>query len=379
MRRSLGIAALICLAGASAAIAENKKEDLEKYEEKIREQKQRLKNALSKEGSLHQELKKISGKVDRLNQQIDELDSQRSGLHSKISDSEKTIEKLKDEISAKKGSVANVLRTLYMQGEPTYLKALVASRTADEFRWRGYLARKWMEKDQSVIRSYREMIDQLKSRKTRLEADEDESRKTMRELTKSRAQLSQERADRSELLAMVKNQRDYYEKSIRELEQAAKDLQHLMETLQNEKKGEESIFLKMRGQLPLPVPGAIEKKFGPYFDSKFSAKLFHKGIDIRAPEGKPIVAVFDGRVIFSDWFVGYGKILIVDHGSGYFTLYAHLKDTAKKVGESVQAGETIARVGDSGSLKGSYLYFELRHKGISQDPWPWFAASSRQK
>jgi septal ring factor EnvC (AmiA/AmiB activator) len=104
---------------------------------------------------------------------------------------------------------------------------------------------------------------------------------------------------------------------------------------------------------------------------------FNRGIEIAAAQGKDIVAVAEGAVIYADWFKGYGRLIIVDHGSGYFTLYAHASDILVKAGEAVRGGHVIGKVGDSGSLEGPQLYFELRHKGKPQDPLAWLQPRER--
>jgi septal ring factor EnvC (AmiA/AmiB activator) len=76
-------------------------------------------------------------------------------------------------------------------------------------------------------------------------------------------------------------------------------------------------------------------------------------------------------VIYADWFKGYGHLIILDHGGGYFTLYAHASEIQARLGDSVSRGQVIGKVGDTGSLEGAQLYFELRHKGKPQDPLAW--------
>jgi septal ring factor EnvC (AmiA/AmiB activator) len=112
--------------------------------------------------------------------------------------------------------------------------------------------------------------------------------------------------------------------------------------------------------------------FGKVKHPEFSAELFRKGIDIEAPYGEQIRAVEGGRVIFADRFPGYGKMMVVDHGDRYYTVYAHLSELLKKNGETVRKGEPIALVGDSDSLAGARLYFEIRKDGKPLDPVPWF-------
>jgi len=95
------------------------------------------------------------------------------------------------------------------------------------------------------------------------------------------------------------------------------------------------------------------------------------GVDVEAPAGAPVRAIAPGRVVHAGWFKGYGNLVIVDHGEGYHTLVAHLASMQTAMGEEVDAGTVLGTVGDSGSLKGPYLYFEIREKGRPVDPRPW--------
>ena len=95
-------------------------------------------------------------------------------------------------------------------------------------------------------------------------------------------------------------------------------------------------------------------------------------LDLSAPAGAQIHAVFDGQVIFADYFKGYGNMVIVDHGGGFFSLYAHAATIMKKVGATVARNDIVASVGDTDSSKGPMLYFEIRYQGKPVDPSPWF-------
>ena len=99
--------------------------------------------------------------------------------------------------------------------------------------------------------------------------------------------------------------------------------------------------------------------------------IFQKGIEISAKQGKEIKAIYGGKVLYADWFKGYGNIVIIDHGDSYYSLSAHLSKILKRTGDRVEAGEVIALAGDTGSLKGPCLYFELRHHGKPLNPLHW--------
>jgi len=111
--------------------------------------------------------------------------------------------------------------------------------------------------------------------------------------------------------------------------------------------------------------------FGKVVDPRFNTVTVQNGLDLSAPAGAPVHAVAPGRVVHAGWFKGYGNLVIVDHGDGFHTLVAHLASMRTAQGEDVEAGTVLGTVGDSGSLKGPYLYFELRKGGKPVDPAPW--------
>jgi septal ring factor EnvC (AmiA/AmiB activator) len=145
-------------------------------------------------------------------------------------------------------------------------------------------------------------------------------------------------------------------------------------------------FIKLKGLLNLPVNGKIISSYGHYRDAEFDVMNFRSGVLIRADRGEPIHAVANGTTLFADWFKGYGNMLIIDHGDHYYTVYAHLEALFKARGDSVDADEVIATVGETATPAGAGLHFEVRHYGKPEDPLAWLrttdtdrAASDRKK
>jgi septal ring factor EnvC (AmiA/AmiB activator) len=127
-----------------------------------------------------------------------------------------------------------------------------------------------------------------------------------------------------------------------------------------------------RGQLPWPIEGRVITGFGFEKNPNFNTVVMNKGVEISPGPGKSLVlAVHPGKVVYADYFQGYGNLLIVDHGMTYYTLYGHCAEFLAAVGDMVRAGQPLAVVGDTGSLKGECLYFELRYKTKALDPLQW--------
>jgi septal ring factor EnvC (AmiA/AmiB activator) len=130
-------------------------------------------------------------------------------------------------------------------------------------------------------------------------------------------------------------------------------------------------FSDSKGLLLPPVKGKIVALYGPFRHPQLNVQAFRSGIEIAADRGEPVQAVYSGTIIYASWFKGYGNVLIIDHGSNFYTVYAHLEDVFKSIDNPVEAGEVVATVGDSGALGTPGLYFELRHHGKPLDPKEW--------
>ena len=193
------------------------------------------------------------------------------------------------------------------------------------------------------------------------------------EARERQAEATARREERRTLLGAVRNARALHERAAVEAEGQGKKLAQFIEALPPPAAGAPAHagFARLRGRLPHPADGPIEVGFGRVVNPRFNTVTVQKGIDIGARPGEPVRAVAPGRVAHAGWFRGYGNLVIVDHGEGFHTLVAHLASMSTAMGEEVGAGSLLGTVGDTGSLKGSYLYFEIREKGRPVDPSAW--------
>ena len=132
-------------------------------------------------------------------------------------------------------------------------------------------------------------------------------------------------------------------------------------------------FKSMKGKLFLPVDGKVTQKFGT---NRNIGKMQWRGLFIDAPEGEPVFAIHSGEIVFADWLRGFGLLLIINHGQGYMSLYAHNQKIYYQSGDHVLSGEQVASVGNTGGQIRSGLYFEIRIDGKPADPQTWCQAKS---
>jgi len=182
-----------------------------------------------------------------------------------------------------------------------------------------------------------------------------------------------ESGKKEEILKEIREQKQLSRAAIASLEQAARGLRKRLDAmgLSGSPALDDTSFARQKGRLPVPVAGKIISSFGRNRKGNYNAFTFQSGIDIKVARGEPVRSVFKGEVMFADWLKGYGNLMIVNHGDNYYTLYAHVEEMFKKKGETVGTGEVIGTAGDTGSIKGMCLHFEVRHHGKPVNPMTW--------
>jgi septal ring factor EnvC (AmiA/AmiB activator) len=253
------------------------------------------------------------------------------------------------------------------------LRLLLASGSLADLVKRRYLLDRILSRDLALLADAKAALaDQGRAR-------EERGREAVRlaalaqEADERRAQAEARREERETLLAALRTARGFHERAAREAAEQARRLGELVSQLPARGGGAPAGFAARKGRLPSPAPGPITVGYGRVVNPKFNTVTVQHGVDIGARAGAPVRAVAPGRVVHAGWFKGYGNLVIVDHGDGYHTLVAHLGAMQAAMGEAVEAGALLGTVGDSGSLKGPYLYFEIREQGRPVDPRPWLA------
>ena len=295
-----------------------------------------------------------------------------------IDEASTASKELRKRIHANEAYVSRRLVALYKMNRLGKFHLLASAESMNEFIQRKAALERILAYDEKIRRDLVKNQVELKNMLTSLDAHK--ALKTVRaaEYRKQTGLMSQERSLRTKLLADIRKQKALELAAIDALTQAADDLERKIKLLDTEKieaVPDKNIlqlsFSAHKGLLIMPVNGKIINLFGPYKNPKYNITNFRSGIDIKADHGEPIRSVFKGKVIYSNWFKGYGNMIIIDHGNSYYTVYAHMEETFKSKGDEVDAGEVIATVGDTGSMMGAKLYFEVRHHGKPENPLVW--------
>ena len=203
-----------------------------------------------------------------------------------------------------------------------------------------------------------------------------------REQAQRQQELTERRAQRQSLIDDITRDKSKLEAAIKQKQDSYKKLEGLIGNLERERVNQErdtqvdwsqltGNFGRQKGRLPWPVNGDILHPFGQYRNPKLKTTLINSGIDIQAVKGTEVRCVFEGVASMITYMGGYGRTLIIDHNNGYYTVYAHLQDVHVQKFEVIQAGTVIGTVGDSGSLEGAMLHFEIYGDNQPQNPQTW--------
>jgi len=299
-------------------------------------------------------------------------------LDHEISAAAQKSEELRRRIRANEAYVAKRLVAMYKMNWLGTIDLLASADSMQEFIQRKAALRYILAYDEKIRTEMVTNQAELEKVLADLEVHKIQKNKQAEAYEKQIKQMSEERSMRQKLLADIRDQKALELAAIRALSKAAEELDGKINALREEMSSENragiashSTFSAHKGLLIMPVNGTIVSSFGPYKNRNYNITNFRSGIDIKAEKGEPIRSVFKGKILYSDWFKGYGNMIIIDHSNNYYTVYAHLEEIFKSKGDEVEAGEVIATVGDTGSLEGAGLYFEVRHHGKPVDPLLW--------
>jgi septal ring factor EnvC (AmiA/AmiB activator) len=358
---------------------------LQQTQKQLKEEKERVAAARARERSILAELEEIDRGLVAKQREVTKLEARIKRAQSDIVLFRGEISKLERQRGGQVQALAGRLRAMYRvhaQGGavPVILSGDDPVQRAAAVRHLASLA----ALDARLIQEYRGTSERLADRKSREEAQQRELAGLHEEAKREQAEVDREAAKRRTLLAKVRDERAYHERMVGELTEASHRLEAFIRDLQAKQRRLAKVpppkggieppavgFGNLRGRLPWPTEGRIVTGFGAQVHPRFGTRTFRNGVDIEAAVGREVAAVHAGHVVYTGWFKGYGNLIILDHGNEYYTLYAHVAEIEAKEGEDVRAGQRIGTVGDTGSLAGPRLYFEVRYQGKPQDPEQW--------
>ncbi|MDD8025313.1 MAG: peptidoglycan DD-metalloendopeptidase family protein [Acidobacteriota bacterium] len=363
-------------AQATAGAAAYEK-SLDKVRREIDGLRQRMKEAEAREQTTLNRLDRIGLNQSLLRKEGRMLALQLDKNRADLEDARRRIPEIEARLAAERGALTRVLQMLAKLGRLGFARFLLQAPDLESLAVENKRLAVLAAAQNAVIEDYGRNLAELGRAAADLTAKEKETALLLGQASTKKAELDREAGKARGLVSQIRANKQSYEKALGELARRAQELQAMIQRLQSQDYAPPFTPIPLaerRGKLTWPTRGTILQAFGIQVHPQFNTVTMNNGVEIAPPAGDLTVrAVHDGRVAFAELFPAYGNLLIINHGDGYHSLYGHLAEFLVKSGEYVIAGQPVAIAGDTGSLVGISVYFEIRHQTKPVDPLLWLS------
>ena len=348
---------------------------LAKISQQIEQLRLKIEEEEKKESTTLSRLERIGFNKGLIKKEISLYAIQLEKANRELSSLNKSIPELEAKLDEEKQSIEKILITTYKFGKFNFLQFMLQAENVGALISENKNLTLLAQYQGKIISNYMENLDQLETAEKELQTKKKEALRLIKNAQKKRKELqAQERKNRS-LITEIKKNKKLHLQTLEELKVRAQQLLILIEKLLKEEISFPINLIPLyekKGKLPWPIEGKVTTEFGLQRHPQFKTTTMNNGIEISPRKNYVIVrAIHPGKVVYSDYFQGYGNLIIVDHGMSYYSLYGHCSDILVKKGDLVKAEHPIALVGDIGSLEGDSVYFEIRFKTKPLNPLQW--------
>ncbi len=355
----------------TAAICSGASQDeIDQAKKKLSETKRKENSVMGALLRTQQELERINSNLSSLTGKLTNAERRMVSITTEINNAQRELDQLKVQIGGHRGLLDQRLVAYYKYGYQSPLEILFSSRNFAEFVTRCEMVRRFTRVDLHAIKNLQTEQDLIIRKKQEIIQKQQElaAQKNLYARLENQNKWEHERQlreneNKQKELAALQSDRQALEQALDEFEQTSKDMEDQIRLFQNQNQ-----TALGTGKYIWAVPGDVIQSFGWRVHPILRRRKLHTGIDIVAPLGRTIVAADSGIIIFSDRNGGYGKMISIDHGAGFSTVYAHCSVLLVTVGQQVTKGQPIAKVGTTGLSTGPHLHFEIRKAGVPVDP-----------
>jgi len=366
-------AILLALLALTTTSQPSHSSDLDRLRDEIARLKSKLDDVHRQARSAEQELEAVDLELGIRTRELDLAVETEKHLGEEQHAIESQIAGIAPRLDRQKKFLGKRLAALYRMGGLSYLRmALSIDDRRDPVEAISML-NFLVTRDARAVSRYQSAREQLALRQNDL-ADRQRRIADVRRVVEDRQRaVATAHAQKERLVASLQREESGSEKHLADLEEKARRLERLIEVLsKQETPGAGSFDIRtVQGALAWPADGKVIEHFGRQRNPKFDTFTTNNGIKIATAAGAPVRAVFGGTVLFSQWFKGYGNLIILDHGHRVFSLYGNLKSPSVAAGDRIAAGQTIAGTAESEETPPGYLYFEIRQDNHPEDPQKW--------
>lgn len=361
---------VFCVCG-SIFLYSDKKQTLNKINEQIKDINGKILKLKREKKSILNEIYKIELKYKKEKIENNKIKIQINNVQGKINKKETEKKELRLEIQKSKKKMEKIVRVIYKIGSNAHLKVFIQIKSLNQLYKNYRLFTTLIDYNIYEIEKVKESIFKLDRIKKDLQFEQTKLIDLKKIQDKKIEKIKNLKKDKLNFISNISNDKKKYLRLINELKYEAENLNTLIYNKYTKSffKSKDVGFLK--GRLIWPINGKIISSFGKVRSTRFDTYVFNNGIEIKPSNSDKIKSVFPGVVVFTDYLKGYGDVIIIQHYKNFHSLYGHCEKMFKNKGDAVKQGDVIGIVGDTGSIYGKSLYFELRKKLKVQNPLKW--------
>ena len=316
-----------------------------------------------------QQVQKLDEKISTSQQELDELNTKIADLQTSMDEVEAKLKEAEENYKKQKELLDNRLIAVYESSDTQYLDVILSSKNISDFLSNYFLITELATKDTELLEDMQGKKEEIELAKNKLEKDREQLGNIKVNQTKTAKILENTKTVRENYISKLSDQEKSIQEKIDEYNTRFAEINS--EILAIARDGIDTQYIG--GELAWPVPGytRISSKYGMRTHPITGVYKLHTGVDISAPLGANFIAANDGIVTKAGYNSAYGNMVIIDHGGGVSTLYAHGSEILVQVGQVVKRGESILKVGSTGYSTGPHAHFEVRLNGVVTDPMPY--------
>jgi septal ring factor EnvC (AmiA/AmiB activator) len=348
---------------------------LAKINVQISELRGKIEAEAQKEMSVLSNLTRINLNKALVEREIAAWNLQMEKARAELTAIQTNVRDLRARLEKDNAAIEKTLVTLYKFGRLNFFHFMLQARDFEAYTAESKRLTLLARYQEDTVAAYLKTLAELGQAESRLAAKRKDVAEILRATNLKKQELEAEQRKNSDLVQEIRRNKQTFEQTLQELRDSAEQLQVMMKKIASDQWALPSAFVPLyerRGKLAWPLEGRVITSFGLQRHPRFNTIVMNNGVEIAPAKDKSLIlAVHAGKVAFADYFQGYGNLLILDHGMTYYTLYGHCSQFLVNVGDMVRADQPVALVGDSGSLNGECLYFEVRYKTKALDPLQW--------
>ena len=376
------ISGILLLLALSFSLGFSGQQDVSEYKkrladisEQIEQLKLRLEEEDKKESTFLSELDRIGFHKNLIRKEISLYTMQLGNTNRELSSIQRRIPRLKSKLDDEKESIEKILVAMYKFGKVNPFQFMLQAEDMGTLVSESKNLTLLVQYQNNVISNYVDTLSLLRDSERELEEKKKESSNLIWKTKNKRQELNVQERRQKALIKDIKENKKMHLQALEDLNERAHQLQLLIEKLLTEEISFPITIVPLseqRGKLLWPLEGAVVSTFGRQVHPQFRTVTFNNGIEISPQKNQAVVkAIHPGKVVFCDYHKGRGNVIIIDHGMSFHSIYGHCADFLVKNGDLVKTGQPIAIAGDTGSLEGITLYFQITSKAKPVDPLKW--------